>query len=136
MVKKTRILVLDEASANVDPATDSLIRETIRTKFKDCTVLTVAHRLESVIDSDMILVIDDGKIIEFDQPHVLLNRDNGLLASMAKQGGDAMLQHFKKVAEEVISVLFCDLKVIKCQNISCGCFFLDALETKKSSSID
>lgn len=102
MVKKTRILVLDEASANVDPATDSLIRETIHAKFQDCTVLTVAHRLESVVDNDMILVIDNGEVIEYDRPYNLLNKENGAFASMAKQGGDAMFDHFKKVAAEVI----------------------------------
>jgi ATP-binding cassette subfamily C (CFTR/MRP) protein 4 len=100
-VKKTRILVLDEATANVDPATDSLIRETIRSKFSACTVITIAHRLQSIIDNDMILVVDNGEIVEYDHPHVLLQKKDGFLVRMSRQAGDEMLEYLKKVSEEV-----------------------------------
>ena len=66
------MLVLDEETANVDMKTDSLIQEVIKAKFKECTVLTIAHRLNTIICSDLILVMEQGKLIESDHPFRLL----------------------------------------------------------------
>lgn len=91
IIRKNTILVLDEATANVDPQTDTLIQRTIQKKFANCTVLTIAHRLNTVMDSDKILVMDAGTVVEFDHPHVLLQNRNGFLFSMVQQTGKGMI---------------------------------------------
>lgn len=94
ILRKNRILVLDEATANVDPQTDILIQQTIRTKFIHCTVITVAHRLHTIIDSDRVMVMDSGAIIEFDEPYNLLQNRKGIFYGMVKQLGP---QEFKRL---------------------------------------
>ncbi|XP_060917590.1 multidrug resistance-associated protein 1-like isoform X1 [Labrus mixtus] len=73
LLRKTRILVLDEATAAVDLKTDQLIQSTIRTQFKDCTVLTIAHRLNTIMDYSRVIVMDRGSIAEMDSPSQLLH---------------------------------------------------------------
>ncbi|XP_055859162.1 ATP-binding cassette sub-family C member 3-like [Episyrphus balteatus] len=84
LLRKTKVLVLDEATAAVDLETDDLIQKTIRTEFKDCTVLTIAHRLNTILDSDKVIVLDKGEIIEFASPTSLLQDKNSSFYSMAK----------------------------------------------------
>lgn len=72
LLKKSKVLVLDEATASVDTATDNLIQLTLKQHFTDCTVLTIAHRITSVLDSDMVLLLDHGLIDECDSPSKLL----------------------------------------------------------------
>ncbi|KAF6207171.1 hypothetical protein GE061_018410, partial [Apolygus lucorum] len=100
IVQNNRILVLDEATANVDPKTDGLIQQTIRKKFSHCTVLTIAHRLHTVMDSDKILVMAAGKVVEFDHPHILLQKPDGYLWSMVKQTGNSTSEVLKGIAAE------------------------------------
>ncbi|CAH0557797.1 unnamed protein product [Brassicogethes aeneus] len=90
LVTKNRIIVLDEATANMDPDTDKLLHDTIKKYFSDSTVLTIAHRLNSVIKSDKVLVVDDGQIVEFDDPKVLLKNEHGYFYKMAIQAGVIM----------------------------------------------
>lgn len=72
ILKKTKILVLDEATANVDLETDNLIQNTLKQSFANSTVLIIAHRLATVIDADRILVMQNGEGEEFDHPYKLL----------------------------------------------------------------
>nr|CAD7458628.1 unnamed protein product [Timema tahoe] len=103
IVKNNRILVLDEATANVDPQTDALIQHTIRRKFEECTVLTIAHRLHTVMDSDRVLVMDAGTMVEFDHPRNLLSNPQGYFSQMVEQTGSTMETSLRKVAEEVVA---------------------------------
>ncbi|KAI8324836.1 P-loop containing nucleoside triphosphate hydrolase protein [Martensiomyces pterosporus] len=74
LLQRRKILVLDEATANVDAATDQIIKAAVKQRFSSSTVLTIAHRVETVIDSDRILVMDEGRVAEFDTPESLLSR--------------------------------------------------------------
>ncbi|XP_063585006.1 multidrug resistance-associated protein 1-like isoform X1 [Penaeus indicus] len=87
LLRKTRVLVLDEATAAVDLETDDLIQQTIRKEFSDCTIITIAHRLNTIMDSSRVIVLDKGEIKEFDTPATLLKNKNSLFYGMAKDAG-------------------------------------------------
>ncbi|TKY64386.1 ABC transporter C family member 8 [Spatholobus suberectus] len=72
LLKRNRILVLDEATASIDPATDAILQRVIRQEFSECTVINVAHRVPTLIDSDMVMVLSYGKLVEYDEPSKLL----------------------------------------------------------------
>ncbi|ELT99905.1 hypothetical protein CAPTEDRAFT_158862 [Capitella teleta] len=84
LLRRTKILVLDEATAAIDLETDELIQSTIRTEFKDCTVITIAHRLNTIMDYDKIIILDQGQIVEHDSPENLLQNPSSLFYRMAK----------------------------------------------------
>uniref|UniRef100_A0A669C3K4 Multidrug resistance-associated protein 4 n=1 Tax=Oreochromis niloticus TaxID=8128 RepID=A0A669C3K4_ORENI len=106
ILRKTRILIIDEATANVDPRTDGLIQQTIRDKFQECTVLTIAHRLNTIIDCDRILVLDAGRIQEYDEPYVLLQNQDGLFYQMVQQTGRAEAASLLHTAKQVTTSTF------------------------------
>lgn len=83
----SHILVLDEATAAVDVETDKVLQETIRKEFTDRTILTIAHRINTILDSDKIIVLEKGEVAEFDSPEVLLKNKDSLFYSLCKQGG-------------------------------------------------
>lgn len=83
----SHILVLDEATAAVDVETDAVLQETIRKEFKDRTILTIAHRLNTILDSDKIIVLEKGEVAEFDTPENLLKNKDSLYYALYKQGG-------------------------------------------------
>ncbi|KAM1027513.1 hypothetical protein ACFX13_040999 [Malus domestica] len=85
LLKKSRILVLDEATASVDSATDGVIQKVISQEFKDRTVVTIAHRIHTVIDSDLVLVLSDGRVAEYDTPAKLLEREESLFSKLIKE---------------------------------------------------
>lgn len=87
LLRKTKILILDEATAAVDLETDDLIQNTIRREFKDCTVLTIAHRLNTIMDSDRVIVLDGGYVAEYASPAKLLENRKSMFHSMAHDAG-------------------------------------------------
>ncbi|KAF7669999.1 hypothetical protein LDENG_00090130 [Lucifuga dentata] len=101
ILRKNRILIIDEATANVDPRTDELIQRTIREKFRECTVLTIAHRLNTIIDSDRILVLDAGKIHAYDEPFTLLQDPDGIFYKMVQQTGKQEAADLLTAAKQV-----------------------------------
>ncbi|TYH46430.1 hypothetical protein ES332_D11G335000v1 [Gossypium tomentosum] len=85
LLKKSKILVLDEATASVDTATDNLIQTTLREHFSDCTVITIAHRITSVLDSGMVLLLSHGLIEEYDSPSSLLENKSSSFAQLVAE---------------------------------------------------
>ncbi|KAK4793176.1 hypothetical protein SAY86_023611 [Trapa natans] len=85
LLKKSSILVLDEATASVDSATDAVIQKIINEEFKNRTVVTIAHRIHTVIDSDLVLVLSDGRVAEFDSPSRLLEREDSFFSKLIKE---------------------------------------------------
>ncbi|KAL5750018.1 hypothetical protein ACOSP7_024621 [Xanthoceras sorbifolium] len=85
LLKRSRILVLDEATASIDNATDSILQKTIRREFADCTVITVAHRIPTVMDCNAVLAISDGKLVEYDEPVKLISKDGSLFGQLVKE---------------------------------------------------
>ncbi|XP_017862896.1 PREDICTED: probable multidrug resistance-associated protein lethal(2)03659 isoform X2 [Drosophila arizonae] len=101
ILRENRILVMDEATANVDPQTDALIQTTIRNKFRECTVLTIAHRLNTIMDSDKVIVMDAGQMVEFGSPYELLTEcESKIFHSMVMETGQSSFDSLLSVAEK------------------------------------
>ncbi|CAF1345508.1 unnamed protein product, partial [Didymodactylos carnosus] len=100
LLRKNKILVIDEATANVDMRTDHLIQQALRKKFKNYTVLTIAHRLRTVIDNDRILVLSNGQVIDFDHPYILLSNSNSYFYEMVQQTQKSEIHHLMKQAKK------------------------------------
>ncbi|ORY02314.1 P-loop containing nucleoside triphosphate hydrolase protein [Basidiobolus meristosporus CBS 931.73] len=100
ILRNTKLLVMDEATANVDLQSDRFIQRSIHTCFEQATVLTIAHRLNTVIgDYDRILVLDQGRVVEFDEPWILLQKENGWLAGMVRSTGPESERELRAVAK-------------------------------------
>ncbi|CAG9858692.1 unnamed protein product [Phyllotreta striolata] len=100
VLRNNKILVLDEATANVDHRTDAFIQYTIRKRFKDCTVLTIAHRLNTIMDCDKVMVMSFGSMVEFDHPYKLLEIPDGYFVKMVEETGPVMTMQLKDIAKE------------------------------------
>jgi ATP-binding cassette subfamily C (CFTR/MRP) protein 2 len=89
LLRRSRLVLLDEATAAVDASTDALVQNTIRTEFEQATCLVIAHRLNTVIDSDKVLVLGEGQVLEYDKPDVLLANPDSTFAKLVAETGSA-----------------------------------------------
>ena len=87
ILRKTKIIVMDEATASIDMKTEEKIQDIIHNTMKNCTIVTIAHRIKTIINYDRILVLDDGKVMEFDKPDVLLADKNSLFYELYSKSG-------------------------------------------------
>ena len=85
LLRGSKIILLDEATANVDHQTDQLIQQTMKSAFSNATTITIAHRLDTVVESDRVMVLDDGIIAEFDSPETLMKNKNGAFYQLMKE---------------------------------------------------
>ncbi|KAF5764679.1 putative ABC-type xenobiotic transporter [Helianthus annuus] len=98
LLRRSKILVLDEATAAVDVRTDALIQKTIREEFKSCTMIIIAHRLNTIIDCDRILLLDAGQVVEYEAPVKLLQDEHTLFSKMVQSTGAANAQYLRDLA--------------------------------------
>lgn len=101
LLKNPKVLMMDEATASIDYTTDAKIQETLR-ELRDNTIITIAHRLQTIIDYDKVLVLDHGQVVEFDHPWTLVNKNGGLFRSMCENSGnlDTLLDLAKKAWDQ------------------------------------
>ncbi|CAH9078741.1 unnamed protein product [Cuscuta epithymum] len=97
LLRRSKILVLDEATAAVDVRTDALIQKTIREEFKSCTMLIIAHRLNTIIDCDRILLLDAGQVLEYNTPEALLMNEESAFYRMVQSTGAANAQYLRSL---------------------------------------
>ncbi|XP_059439550.1 ABC transporter C family member 2-like [Corylus avellana] len=97
LLRRSKILVLDEATAAVDVRTDALIQKTIREEFKSCTMLIIAHRLNTIIDCDRILLLDAGQVLEYNSPEELLSNEDSAFSKMVQSTGAANAQYLRSL---------------------------------------
>lgn len=98
LLKSPKVILLDEATASIDYQSDAMIQNTIREEFSGSTILTIAHRLRSIIDYDKILVMDAGRVVEYDDPYALIANKESLFYSMCENSGE--IEVLSKLAKE------------------------------------
>jgi len=104
LLRNPRILCLDEATASVDNETDAMLQELVRTLFKEKTVITIAHRLDTIMDSDRIMVLDQGNLAEFGPALELLEQPKGIFKSLVEAGNEEHLRLIAKVGYVQVSL--------------------------------
>jgi len=103
MLTPSKLLLLDEATAALDSDTDAKVQQVLRTSFTDRTIMTIAHRLDTIIDSDRILAMDKGIVAEFDAPLTLLNNPKSIFSELCRNTGEEQYQNLRSKAAEVAS---------------------------------
>jgi len=105
VLRKNKILVLDEPTANVDARTDTLLQGAIAESFRGCTVIAVAHRLDTIIEYDKVLVLGDGEVLEYGRPSELLGAVDGHFAKMVDDTGKQMSDILRSKAALALAVI-------------------------------
>ncbi|KAL5532471.1 hypothetical protein ACEPAF_6041 [Sanghuangporus sanghuang] len=106
LLRRSAVVILDEATSSIDFATDAKIQRTIREEFSDSLLLTIAHRLRTVIDYDRLLVLDAGRVVEFDTPYNLIRKEGGIFRGMCmKSGNFTELEQTAKAKAELDTLL-------------------------------
>ncbi len=104
LIDNPRVIIMDEATSSVDIETDALVQATIRKVFKGKTIISIAHRLQTIIDFDKVLVLNEGQVAEFDHPHVLLQNSDGVFTSLVEDTGQTssneLFRRAKKAHDE------------------------------------
>ena len=90
LLRKSKVILMDEATASIDSETDMKIQSTIRTQFTESTVITIAHRIHTIIDSDRVLVLELGEVKEYDQPGVLLEDPKSLFSQLVEKSKEVV----------------------------------------------
>ncbi|KAG8680347.1 hypothetical protein FRC09_018309 [Ceratobasidium sp. 395] len=88
MLRRSAVIIMDEATSSIDLETDDQIQRTIRDEMSDALVITIAHRLKTVIDYDRVLVLDHGELVEFDSPATLMGQEGSVFRSMCQRSAD------------------------------------------------
>lgn len=105
LLRRSKILLMDEATASVDLTTDAVIQKMVRKHFKDVTVLTIAHRLNTIMDSTKVLVLDKGAVAQYDSPANLLEDHTGIFHSMVEATGPNVAAYLGKIARGELSIV-------------------------------
>ena len=111
LLRKPKVLVLDEATASIDRETDRKVQDIIRKSFKECTLLVIAHRLNTIMDSSKILMLHDGEVAEFGPPLELMKDPNGKFTSLVNATGAQTAQTLRKIATGELKVSEVDVDV-------------------------
>ena len=93
LLQNKKVFVFDEATANIDYETERLLLDTIKDQLRDCTVLTIAHRMTNVMNYDKVLVLDRGRLVEFDKPEVLINQKDSFFAQLVSSAKSSLKDH-------------------------------------------
>ena len=105
LLRKSKILIMDEATASLDNETDIFLQKMIRKQFASCTTLTIAHRLNTIMDSNRVCVMDAGVVAEYDTPYNLLHKENGIFRGMVVAANDPTLFDMVPGCEDLKSLL-------------------------------
>ena len=110
LLRKNKLVVMDEPTSNIDIATDEIIQKVVRSAYPGASMITIAHRLNTVIDSDKLLVMEAGKVLEFDRPGALLDRPGSHLAQLAPPRNSTSQALSKKMLADPSMDVHRDLK--------------------------